>query len=104
MPTKRGVKGHDEQPIRVYYGINPHTLTVEQFWLSRDRKLTGLHEGNPVSHYTLPPRDASSELVTVFGLIYIVELPPMSNLWENDQIKALEERAAALRAGRDATE
>lgn len=88
MPTKRDAKGYNEQPIR----INPHTLRVEQFWLSRDRKLRGLPEGNPVSHHTLPPRDASSELKTDFGPTVIVELSPMSNLWENDLKRLKRER------------
>ncbi len=99
----REIRKHTmDKPIRVYFGIDPSTLTVEQFWLARNRQLIGMHAGNPVCRYVLPTSDAESELRSAYRLTNIVALRPMASLWETEQVKDLEGKAEALRAGQAA--
>ncbi|TDQ30573.1 hypothetical protein DEV91_108194 [Phyllobacterium brassicacearum] len=101
MQSREMRKHTMDKPIRVYFGIDPSTLTVEH-WLARNRHLIGMHAGNPVCHYVMPTSDAESELRTAYRLTNIVALRPMASLWETEQVKNLEGKAEALRTGQAA--
>jgi hypothetical protein len=100
----RLTKPRKQETVTVFYGIN-RMLDVERVSLDRGGTLSRWgRDANLFSHHVGPNRHARSEVVIVFNLTDIIEMPPMA---ENDasnkqRINELEEKAARMRADRDA--
>ena len=97
MPANASRAHRASSPAYVYFGISRLTFTLEQVWLSRTGLLTGLHNGTPVSRLIPPGSSAKDELEHIFDLTDVVQIIPTPDLWACIEVKALEEKAAALR-------
>jgi hypothetical protein len=91
----------DGEYIWAFYGINRKTFEVESVWQTRGGMLSySNRNGHSYSHHIAKGRDAKSEVIIVFELTDIFEVPIALVGTEHTKlrIKELEDKASAMKA------